>query len=163
MTDGEIRSVIVPLTNLEILIPNATVAEVTNYSEPLPISDTPSWMLGSFLWRGWQVPLISFAALAEVAAEENTVNARVCVTKSLIGNARMPYLAILAQAFPRLITITASGLVEVPSETNPIAVAGRVILDEREVMVPDLDRLGHLVAHAAFGSLPVTHRQPAAD
>ncbi len=163
MSDGEIRSVIVPLTGLEVLIPNATVAEITNYSEPQPLSDTPPWMLGNFLWRGWQVPLISFAVLTEAATAENTANARVCVLKSLISNARMPYFAVLAQAFPRLTTITASELVEVSSDINPIAVAGRVILDEREVVVPDLDRLGHLVAHAAFGALPVTQRPQTAD
>ena len=158
MSDGEIRSVIVPLTDLEVLIPNATVAEIINYTPPQPISDTPPWMLGHLLWRGWQVPLISFAVLTEAAAEENTAAARVCVTKALIGNPRMPYFALLAQAFPRLTTITASELVEVSTDNNPIAVAGRVVLEDREVVVPDLDRLGHLVAHVAFGTLPITQR-----
>lgn len=160
MSEAEIRSVIIPLTQMEILVPNATVAEVANYVEPQEISDTPPWMLGMFLWRGWQVPLIAFAVLAEAVHEESTDNARICVTKSLIGNARMPYFAILAQAFPRLNTITATDMVEVATDTNPIAVAGRVIVAEREVVIPDLDRLGHLVAHAAFGALPVTHRVP---
>lgn len=158
MSDGEIRSVIVPLTGMEILIPNATVAEIMNYTQPQPISDTPPWMLGHLLWRGWQVPLISFAVLTDAAAQENTVSTRICVTKALIGNPRMPYFAMLAQAFPRLTTITASELVEVSTDNNPIAVAGRVAFEEREIVVPDLDRLGHLVAHVAFGTLPVMHR-----
>lgn len=161
MSESEIRSVIIPLTDMEILVPNATVAEVANYVEPQEISDTPAWMLGMFLWRGWQVPLISFAVLAEAVREESTKNARVCITKSLIDNARMPYFAILAQSFPRLNTVTATDMVEVATDTNPIAVAGRVVLAEREIVVPDLDRLGHLVAHAAFGALPVTQRVPA--
>lgn len=160
MSEGEIRSVIIPLTQIEILIPNATVAEVTNYVEPQAIPDTAPWMLGTFLWRGWQVPLISFAVLAEVVERENIDNARICVTKSLIDNPRMPYLAILAQAFPRLHTITATELVEVPTSSNPLAVAGRAIVNEHEVIVPELDLLGHLVAHAAFGALPVSHRRP---
>ncbi len=159
MSDAEIRSVIIPLTDLEILIPNATVAEVINYSEPQPISNTPPWMLGNLLWQGWQVPLISFAVLSEVAEEESTESARVCITKSLIGNARMPYFALLTQGFPHLTTVTASDLVEVASSNKPLAVAGQVILnEERQVIVPDLDRLGHLVAHVAFGALPVTRR-----
>lgn len=163
MSEAEIRSVIVPLSGMEILVPNATVAEVVNYLDPQLISDTPAWILGTFLWRGWQVPLISFAVLAEAVSEENTRNARVCVTKSLIGNARMPYFAILAQAFPRLTTIIATEMVEVATEVNPIAVAGRVVVAEREVVVPDLDRLGHLVAHAAFGMLPFTQRKSSRD
>lgn len=158
MSGAEIRSVIIPLSGVDILVPNATVAEITNFVDPQPLADTPPWMLGTFLWRGWQVPLISFARLAELAESERTENARVCVTKSLIGNERMPYFAILAQAFPRLTTISATELVEVPSAVNPIAVAGRIVVQEREVLIPDLDRLGHLVAHAAFGALPVTQR-----
>lgn len=157
-TDSEIRSVVIPLTGTDILIPNATVAEVTNYAEPQPVPDAPAWMLGTFLWRGWHVPLISFSVLTEIADAERTESARICVTKALIGNERMPYFALLTQAFPRLTTISASDLVEVPADSNPIAVAGRTVIEEHEVLVPDLDRLGHLVAHAAFGALPLTRR-----
>lgn len=163
MSSQEIRSVIVPITEAEILIPNATVAEVMSFVEPQPIEDSPAWVLGSFLWRGWQVPLISFAVLTETTALESTRNARICVTKSLTGNDRMPYFAILAQAFPRLTTISDTGLIEVPSSHKPIAVAGRLVIDEREVVVPDLDRLGHLVAHAAFGALPLTRHRIRSD
>jgi chemosensory pili system protein ChpC len=162
MSEVEIRSVIVPLTGMDILIPNATIAEVINYAGVQTIPNTPPWMLGTFLWRGWQVPLISFAVLAEAVDHENTDNTRICVTKSLIGNPRMPYFAVLTQAFPRLNTITATEMLELPNESNPIAVAGRVIVAEQEVVVPDLDRLGHLVAHAAFGALPDGDGFPAA-
>lgn len=156
MNTGEIRSIILPSSGADILIPNATIAEITNYAQPQPLSDAPPWLLGTILWRGWQVPLISFSVLIELCSSEQTDSARICVTKSLIGNDRMPYFGILAQAFPRLTTISASGLVELPTTSNPIAVAGKVIIEEREVLVPDLDRLGHLIAHAAFGMLPVT-------
>lgn len=156
MSDTEIRSVVVPLSGVQILIPNATVAEVVSYSSPDPIQDAPEWLLGTFLWRGWQVPLVSFATLTEHAETESVEGARMCITKTLIDNERMPYIAILAQGFPRLTTITEDNLTEVPSESNPIAVAGKAIVGDMEVVIPDLDRLGHLVAHAAFGALPLT-------
>lgn len=156
MSETEIRSVVVPLAGVQILIPNATVAEVIGYASPDPIPDAPEWLLGSFLWRGWQVPLISFATLTEQAESESVEGARMCITKTLIDNDRMPYIAVLAQGFPRLTTITPDNLTEVPSESNPIAVAGKAIIGDMEVVIPDLDRLGHLVAHAAFGALPLT-------
>lgn len=156
MSETEIRSVMVPLSGIHILIPNATVAEVVSYTRPDPISGAPEWLLGTFVWRGWQVPLISFANLIESADTESVDGARLCITKTLIDNERMPYVAILAQGFPRLTTITEDNLTEVPTESKPIAVAGRVIIDSTEAVVPDLDRLGHLVAHAAFGALPLT-------
>ncbi|AKS40745.1 chemotaxis protein CheW [Wenzhouxiangella marina] len=156
MAETEIRSVMVPISGAHILVPNATVAEVVGYSDPQPVPDAPEWLLGTFLWRGWQVPLISFAALTETAETERTNGARFCITKTLIQNERMPYVAILAQGFPRLTTITEDNLTEVPMDSKPIAVAGKVIVESTEALVPDLDRLGHLVAHAAFGALPLT-------
>ncbi len=156
MSETEVRSVVVPLSGVQILIPNATVAEVVGYAEPDPVPDAPDWLFGTFLWRGWQVPLISFARLTEFADHESVEGARMCITKTLIDNDRMPYIAVLAQGFPRLTTVTPDNLTEVPSESNPIAVAGKAIIGDMEVVVPDLDRLGHLVAHAAFGALPLT-------
>lgn len=156
MADTEIRSVMVPLAQAHLLIPNATVAEVVGYSSPEPVSDGPDWLLGTFLWRGWQVPLVSFAALTESDEAEPVSNARLCITKTLIDNERMPYIAILAQGFPRLTTITPENITEVPMQTKPIAVAGKVIVESTEAFIPDLDRLAHLVAHAAFGALPLT-------
>lgn len=156
MSDIEIRSVMVPLTGMELLIPNATVAEVIGFTRPEPVTGAPEWLLGTFLWRGWQVPLISFANLTDDGVTESVNGARLCITKTLINNERMPYVAILAQGYPRLTTVTEDNMTEVPSETKPIAAAGRVIVENTEAIVPDLDRLGHLVAHAAFGALPLT-------
>ncbi len=156
MADTEIRSVMVPLSGAQMLLPNATVAEVVGYSDPDPVPGSPDWLLGTFLWRGWQVPLISYAILTESAERESVNGARLCITKTMISNERMPYIAVLAQGFPRLTTVTEERLTEVPMESKPIAVAARVIIDSTDALVPDLDRLGHLVAHAAFGALPLT-------
>jgi len=156
MADKEIRSVMVPLTGSQLLIPNATVAEVVGYTKPDPVQDGPEWLLGTFLWRGWQVPIVSFIALSESDITESVNGARLCITKTLIDNERMPYIAILAQGFPRLTTLTEDTVTEVPLEAKPIAVAGKVIIESSEALIPDLDRLAHLVAHAAFGALPLT-------
>jgi len=156
MSEKEIRSVMVPLGKGHLLIPNASIAEVVAFSPPDPVSDAPVWLLGTFQWHGWQVPVIGFSTLVDDEPEIPGNDARLCVTKTLIENQRMPYIAILAQGYPRLTTITEDNLSEEPLETKPIAVAGRVRIDDIEAYVPDLDRLGHLVAHAAFGALPLT-------
>ncbi len=156
MHDVEIRSVMVPLTGTNLLIPQATVAEIVGYSDPEPVPGAAEWLLGTVLWRGWQVPLISFARLIDQAQAESVRGARMCITKCLINNEKMPYIGILAQEHPRLTTINEDNFSEVSTEGNPIGVAGQATVNDREVLVPDLDRLGHLVAHAAFGALPLT-------
>lgn len=156
MSETEIRSVMVPLTGIDVLIPNASVAEVVSYSEPEPIPEAADWVLGTVLWHGWQVPVVSFARLIEEAEQEKTSGSRLCIIKTLIDTDRMPYMAILAQGHPKLTTVTEDNLEEIPTETNPISVAGRIQIEGHEAVIPDLDRLGHLVAHAAFGALPLT-------
>lgn len=156
MSETEIRSVMVPITGVELLFPNASIAEMISYAEPDPIPDAVDWVLGTILWHGWQVPVISFAGLIEEAAEEDLRGARICILKTLINTDRMPYMAIITQGHPRLVTLSEDNFEEIPTESNPIAVAGRAQVDGRDTIVPDLDRLGHLVAHAAFGALPLT-------
>lgn len=156
MAETEIRSVLVPVADAELLIPNATIAEIVAYSTPEPIDQAPDWLLGNVIWHGWQVPVVAFRVLTEALETEPVVGAKICVTKSLVTNERMPYIGILAQGFPRLVTITETGLTEVPDSGKHIAEAGRAIIGDREALVPDLDRLGQLVAHAAFGALPVS-------
>jgi len=156
MSYNEIRSVMVPVTGLDLLLPNATVAEMIGYTNPDPIPEAVDWVLGTILWHGWQVPVVSFSNLIEQAEPEDLEGARICILKTLIDTDRMPYMAIVTQGHPRLVTVSEDNFEEVPTESNPIAVAGRAEVDGHEAILPDLDRLGHLVAHAAFGALPLT-------
>lgn len=155
MSEAEIRSVLVPIADAELLMPNASIAEVVGYADPEPLETGPSWLLGNVLWHGWQVPVVSFAALTERQTEEPTHQAKLCITKSLVHNDRLPYIALLAQGFPKLVTITQSALNEVESSRRHIAIAGEAIVGEHRAWVPDLDRVAQLVAHAAYGALPV--------
>lgn len=153
--ETEIRSVMVPTEGGDLLVPNATVAEVIGYSQPEVLEDAPDWLLGMVMWHGWQVPAVSFPVLAGVSSREPVGGARLCVTKTMLDTARMPYLAILAQGFPRLTTVTEANMVESEQETPALGVLGRVTVGEREAIVPDLERLAQLTAHAAFGELPL--------
>lgn len=155
MSETEIRSVLVPVTEAELLLPNASIAEIVGYTAPEPIEQAPEWLLGNILWHGWQVPVVSFGVLTEQQESESVEGAKICVSKSLIDNERMPYIGILGQGFPRLVTVTESALTEVPDSSTHIAIAGKAIIGDREAWVPDLDRIGQLVAHAAFGALPI--------
>ncbi|HKL53135.1 MAG TPA: chemotaxis protein CheW [Wenzhouxiangellaceae bacterium] len=156
MSETEIRSVMVPVTDADLLLPNASIAEIVGYTSPEPIEQAPEWLLGNIIWHGWQVPVVSFGMLTEQLETESVEGAKICVSKSLISNERMPYIGILAQGFPRLVTVTESALTEVPDSGTHIAIAGKAIIGDREAWVPDLDRIGQLVAHAAFGALPIS-------
>lgn len=145
----EIRGVMIPVTGGRVLLPNATVAEVITYTTPEPIAGAPAWLLGRLSWRGWRLPLFSFPVLAGHASEESTRNARVTVLKALGGNAKMPFIAMLAQGFPRLTTITSELLLTTGDHNEPgTGVHSEVLVRDDHAVIPDLGTIEELVARA---------------
>ncbi len=145
----EIRGVMIPVTGGRVLLPNATVAEVITFTTPEPIAGAPAWLLGRLGWRGWRLPLFSFPMLAGHASEESTRNARVTVLKALGGNAKMPFIAMLAQGFPRLTTITSELLFTTGDHTElGPGVHSEVLVRDDHAVIPDLSKIEEMVAAA---------------
>lgn len=145
----EIRGVMIPVTGNRLLLPNATVAEVITYSQPEKVANAPGWLLGRLSWRGWRLPLFSFSMLSGQSRTENYTNARVAVLKALGGNAKMPFLALLAQGFPRLTTITPDLLIPSGDENaHPDGVRAEVIVRDDRAVIPDLGLIESMVVDA---------------
>ena len=145
----EIRGVMIPVTGGRILLPNATVAEVITYSTPEKIPNAPEWLLGRLSWRGWRLPLFSFSMLSGSAKQENTSNAKVAVLKGIGGNAKIPFVAMLAQGFPRLTTITPDLLIPTGDESeHPAGVHAQVLVRDDQAVIPDLGQIEAMVAEA---------------
>ncbi len=145
----EIRGVMVPVTGNRLLLPNATVAEVISYTLPERIPSAPAWLLGRLAWRGWRLPLFSFPMLTGALTDENRTNARVAVLKALGGNASMPFIALLAQGFPRLTTVTSELLLPTADETPHAAgVHSEVLVRDDRAVIPDLDTIEGMIAQA---------------
>ena len=145
----EIRGVMVPVTDGRLLLPNATVAEVISYTQPERVPNAPAWLLGRLAWRGWRLPLFSFQVLIGRHADESRTNARVAVLKALGGNAAMPFVALLAQGFPRLTTITQELLIPTSDEHQHAAgIRAEVLVRADRAIIPDLDVIESMVAEA---------------
>lgn len=145
----EIRGVMIPVTNGRLLLPNATVAEVITYSIPEKVPNAPEWLLGRQNWRGWRLPLFSFSILSGLAHEEGYLGARVAVLKALSGHAKMPFIALLAQGFPRLTTITPDLLIPTGDENHhPLGVKNQVLVRDDQAVIPDLNQIEGMMAEA---------------
>jgi chemosensory pili system protein ChpC len=145
----EIRGVMVPVTDGRVLLPNATVAEVISYTEPEAVAGAPPWLLGRLAWRGWRLPLVSFPMLTGRLEDESRANARVAVLKAIGGTTGMPFIALLAQGFPRLTTITPEILIPTSDEVPPAAgVRAEVLVRDDRAIIPDLDVIEGMVAQA---------------
>jgi chemosensory pili system protein ChpC len=141
-TAGEIRGVLIPLAGKQLLMPNALVAEVVNYQAPQPIEDAPAWLKGNMGWRGEILPVVSMEALMQIPESALGHKARIVVCNTTGGNARLPYLGVIAQSIPRLVRITRDNLEPADEDglQAPGSVAGVRIAGE-EASIPDLDAL----------------------
>ena len=139
----DIRGVMINVTGARALLPNATIAEVITYSPPDPLEGAPDWMLGHIRWRGWRLPVISYARMVGSAETESEFGAKVVVLKALGGKPRLSYFAVLAQGFPRLVTVSAEGLErsdDIEGDGTALAegVLMKVRLRDENAFIPDL-------------------------
>ena len=138
----EIRCVLVPAGDLRLLLPNATVAEVITLPTPEPVEGAPEWLLGRIAWRGWRVPLVAFARLAEAGEGDPELAVRVAVLKALGGDPELPFLAVLTQGFPRLTTLNAELIIPTHDGTAlPPGVRAQVLVRDDMAVIPDLEMI----------------------
>ena len=147
---SDIRGVLIQVAGARLLLPNATIAEVLSFAEPEPLENAPDWLLGRIRWRGWQLPLIAFSRLAGISSERGGLGSKVIVLKALGGDAKAPFFAVLTQGFPRLVTVARDTVVTDTSsgEALPEGVQARVLLNEDEALLPDLEHIEVLVGQA---------------
>ena len=138
-----LRGVMIQVVGARVLLPNATIAEILTLVEPTPVDAAPDWLRGLISWHGWQVPLVAFSSMLGTGAPNLDLRGqRVLVLKALGGHPRMPYIAILAQGFPRLVQIEPSSIEAVERDDllpEAPAFAGR--FQDDDILVPDLDQL----------------------
>lgn len=146
----DIRGVLIQVAGARLLLPNATIAEVLSYAAPDAIGNAPDWLLGRIRWRGWQLPLVSFARLSGIADEQGGLGSKVIVLKALGGDSRQPYFALLTQGFPRLVTVSHDALRAEETDTTqlPPGIQARVLLNEDAAVVPDLAQIEQLIGTA---------------
>ena len=147
----DIRGVLIQVAGARLLLPNATIAEVLSYADPDPVENTPDWLLGRIRWRGWQLPLIAFSRLSGIAEDSGGLGSKVIVLKALGGDSKAPYFALLTQGFPRLVTVSEDTVVAdggAADEAMPIGVQARVLLNQDDALLPDLEGIERMIGDA---------------
>ncbi len=101
MSDQEpIRCMQLPLDGMQILVPNAAVAEVIGYVEPEQTREEPG-LRGVIHWRGVMVPVIAVEELCGKALAKPSPRSRIAIIYQPDGDPGLPYLGIILQDIPR--------------------------------------------------------------
>mgnify|MGYP001826992163 CR=1 FL=1 len=154
---AELHCMIIPTDQESMLLPTSVMAEVIDFQPPRPTAEAPPWLLGQVDWENRAVPVFSFGALIN-GTEPGTPSSRskIMILKSMAESTRVPYIGLLMNGLPRPVQVGENQLKETGDDKKSLGVFSRVELEGEETIIPDMDRLTHLVTHATFGALPIT-------
>jgi chemosensory pili system protein ChpC len=144
----EIYSLLVPLAEGRLIVPRACVAEVVGFQVPSEMTGAPPWYIGTVLWSGKQVPLVSFEGACGQSIPASSGRTRVVVFHCLGTRLEGGNFAIVSQGFPQLVRVSSD--VVRPDNSRVFPERAPVICQVRMVnetpLVPDLDRLEQMIA-----------------
>lgn len=145
----EVRSVLIPLNELQLLLPNAVIAEVIGYQQPEPVeAGMPEWLIGRFSWRGVIIPVISFEGMLGDRVVLPGHRGRIMVMNTLGQHQKLTHIGLAVQAIPSLVRVNANNVAPVNTEDefNPL-IKQQVELDMNPATIPDLDEIERQVVN----------------
>ncbi len=101
--NSKVRSLWVPLREMNLLLPNMAVAEIGSYRVPKEVPGMPEWLLGMVTWREREIPVISLESICGLSASSNPVFSRLMIVNSVRPDSRVEFFGIVTAGLPGLI------------------------------------------------------------
>lgn len=146
---NEMPSLLVPIGGGEhLLLPTVSVAEMLPYKEPkytevFPEEGVPQWYLGDVLWRGVQVPMVSYEAINEQPMPEVKVVSQMVVLNNTGVHPKLPFICFPSQGIPRLNRVTKDDIAENLSIAKRPYDKLQVIANGESAAIPDVEKIEH--------------------
>ena len=136
-----IRCMLLPLTGINLLLPNSAVAEVIAYPMPRKLENTSDWFTGVALWRGIYVPVVEVEQMCRLGVANSSHRARLAVLYNPEADESLPYLGIHIQDIPRAY-LAESATIKAASEMDVEPYLKCRVDDESLYRaIPDLDAI----------------------
>ncbi|MBR9805321.1 hypothetical protein GYB62_02270 [bacterium] len=148
LADERIAAMLMPLVGSYMLMPDVSVTEIARLGKIVVPSQSPEWFLGTIVWRGQEVPVVSFEALNGSLAPEVSEDSLVAVMSGMADNGHLPYYGVLIQGSPRVVDASDAVL-----QTNDLRPRGRaeamsIKIDDAEGGIPNIEWIEqHLLAY----------------
>ncbi len=144
-----IAGLVIPLHGTDLVLPNEAVAEIVDYQDPVPIEGAPPWMRGIHMWRGLEVPVVSYEMLNGRPASQVQPE-RIVVLNGVGGKPELPFLGFLAEGIPRLVRIH-SDEISPADKKKGSADAMVVALKEGLAAIPNINLLEQMIIRSRAG------------
>jgi len=136
-----VRCMLLPLTTLNLLVPNSAVAEIIGYSTPRRLSDSSDWFSGVVLWRGVFIPVVVVEQMCGMNTAQTGPRARIAIIYNPEKDPELPYLGIHMQDIPRAYLAEADSMESGNDDGLSEYLMARVDDEQLERVVPNLDKI----------------------
>ncbi len=134
----EIASLLIPMLSRPMLVPNVAVAEIAPWEPPVPVPDSPDWLLGRYSWRGVDIPLVSLELMNDPELEEAHEGKRVAVMNG-VGGVDLDFYAVCVQGIPRLVRVYPQDIGNEEEPEDQPAFELLVLVNGERAAIPNLD------------------------
>lgn len=144
--------VLIPVVDGTLLLPNVSIAEIVDFTQPESLVDAPPWLLGHLAWRGIRLPVISYekANGAETVSQNSRQRIVVLNTIGTTHDAQ-PFLALVIQDIPRQAKLNEADVTRRDEPTGPADLMV-VEFEGEPVRIPNLEHLEKLAAEHRVSS-----------
>lgn len=142
-----IRAQLIPLMNMNMVLPSTCIAEVISLDKLNPVKKTPRWFLGMMDWRGLRIPVISFEAANDIASNIPMHNVRVTVLNGIGGDDLLPFYGMVSQGIPKSMKLEKSSIsaIKNPGQKFPL-VSEQARVADMMVVIPDQHKVETLLS-----------------
>ena len=147
-----IKSIILTLKNELVVVPNAAVAEIISVQGVQDVDGSPEWMLGKTMWRGFELPVVSYEAAAGDDTQAVNINTQVAVMYSANDDAdkKYPYIGLAMHGVPHVSTFSRGQIkIDESATADHPMVAQKVRLNGAAAGVLDLLAIEDMLQQAA--------------
>jgi chemosensory pili system protein ChpC len=139
-----VSSLLIPVQGKSLIVPNVAVAEVVPAAEIQTRDNLPTWCLGHVLWRGVEVPVVSFEIANSQVSGQNSIGSRLAIMNCIGDNPNHKFFAIMVQGIPRMIKLSENEVREDKQANVGQAEQMAVITQLGKAVIPDLSYLESL-------------------
>lgn len=148
-----IKCVILTLRKVNVIVPDALVAEIISVEKVDAKEDSPIWFLGNMKWRGADVPLLSFEASGGEVISRVNLNTQAVVLYAVSKdgiNSEHPYLGLIMSGVPHVSQFSRGQIQseEDIQEAHPM-VAQKIRINGASVSILDVDAMVAMVEELA--------------
>lgn len=146
--ESRVRCLTLNFFSYKMLIPNASVAEVTEVTKIEPRLGAPEWFGGTMIWREQEIPVLVFEKIMNIEASRPQQYRRVIILNAPRNQGCAPFIALGCQSIPSLTLVDEA---RVGLSDNKSEEVTHIKLDGNEYIIPKIsvleERVSQVMSH----------------